>query len=334
LGTAEAALAASWSQLTPIIGEAAASCIQKGCDAEKLLAALNWAEQPNHFLLSAQALDYPEELRHIANPPPLLYGIGRRELLKATKLAMVGSRNPTPQGERNAEVFARALSEASLTIVSGLAQGIDTAAHRGGLQGTGSSIAVVGTGLDRVYPARNHELAKMLSADGLLLSEFPLGTPPLAGNFPRRNRIISGLSKGCLVVEAAIGSGSLITAALAAEQGREVFAIPGSIHSPLSKGCHSLIKQGAKLVETAQDLLEELHWHVSHTIGVDQESNYADLSENGTKLLEAIGYDPVDLDSLCERAEMGIDVISAMLLQFELAGLVTVLPGNLYQRAN
>ncbi len=323
-------LGASKSQAAAVVGDAATGKLQAGCDPAQLANSLEWLQKPGHFLVSIQSSDYPPALREISHAPALLYGIGRRELLCTPKLAIVGSRNPTAQGEKNAHAFAQALSEASLTIVSGLALGIDACAHRGGLLGPGSSIAVVGTGLDRVYPARNRDLARSISTDGLLLSEFALGIPPLAGNFPRRNRIISGLSLGCLVVEAAIGSGSLITAQLAGEQGREVFAIPGSIHSALSKGCHALIKQGAKLVETARDVLEELGWGVA---GVSStETNHLSRSSGDESLLKALGYDPVDLDSLCERSGLPIDRLSAQLLHLELSGQIVCLPGGLYQR--
>ncbi len=314
-----------------MIGDTAAGKLQAGCDPEILAKSLAWLENPDHFLVSIQSPEYPAALKEISHPPALLYAMGRRELLGGPKLAIVGSRNPTAQGEKNAHAFAQSLSAASLTIVSGLALGIDASAHRGGLQGQGSSIAVVGTGLDRVYPARNHDLARSLAKNGLLVSEFALGTPPVAANFPRRNRILSGLSLGCLVVEAAIGSGSLITAKLAADQGREVFAIPGSIHSALSKGCHALIKQGAKLVETALDVLEELGWGVS---AVSHEGTLRPpLSSDEENLLNAVGYDPADLDSLCDRSGLPVDQLSAQLLHLELAGLIVSLPGGLYQRA-
>ncbi|MFN0314385.1 MAG: DNA-processing protein DprA [Burkholderiales bacterium] len=296
-----------------------------------LAKTLAWLQAPGRFLVTLQSADYPPALKEINLAPTLLYAMGRRELLVSEKLAVVGSRNPTAQGEKNALAFAQALSEANLTIVSGLALGIDACAHWGALKGHGSTIAVVGTGLDRVYPARNRDLARTLAQDGLLLSEFPLGTPPIAGNFPRRNRILSGLSLGCLVVEAAIGSGSLITAQLAGEQGREVFAIPGSIHSPLSKGCHALIKQGAKLAETANDVLEELGWGTSEPNG--EGARRAPLSADDEALLMAVGFDPVDLDSLCDRSGLTVDKLSAQLLQLELAGLIVSLPGGFYQRS-
>jgi DNA processing protein len=238
---------------------------------------------------------------------------------------VVGSRNATPQGLKTAQSFARAFSEVGLVIVSGLAIGVDSAAHRGGLEGRGSTVAVLGTGIDIVYPRRNEPLAEEILLRGALVSEFPLGTPPNAGNFPRRNRLISGLARGCLVVEAALDSGSLITARLAAEQGREVLAIPGSIHSPLSRGCHALIKQGAKLVESAQDVLEELGAPVA------PETRSPEPSE-GHDLLDKMGFDPCDIDGLIARSGLTAEIVSSILLQLELEGKVAGLPGGLYQR--
>ncbi len=253
----------------------------------------------------------------------LLYVKGRVDLLNAQSLAVVGSRNASAQGLRNAEAFAKSTSDSGLCVVSGMAHGVDAAAHHGGLQGTGSSVAVVGTGLDKVYPAANRELAHRLAQDGTIISEFPLGTPPLAANFPRRNRIISGLSLGCLVVEASLQSGSLITARMALEQGREVFAIPGSIHSPQSKGCHALIKQGAKLVETAQDILEELGYRSVAA---------APITSIEHPLFAHLGFDPLDVETLAQRSSLTIGELSAILLQLELDGLIATLPGGLYQR--
>ena len=226
----------------------------------------------------------------------------------------------------NAEAFAKSLSDAGLCIISGMAHGIDSAAHRGALRGQGCSIAVVGTGLDKVYPAANRDLAHVLAQQGTLVSEFPLGTPPLAANFPRRNRLISGMSLGCLVVEASLQSGSLITARLALEQGRDVFAIPGSIHAPQSKGCHALLKQGAKLVEAAQDILEELG-------GMLIAPAQTPASEGSdAALFEYLGFDPVDVDTLSVRSGLTVSQLSAMLLTLELGGRICVLPGGLYQR--
>jgi len=249
-------------------------------------------------------------------------------LLQRPALAIVGSRNASAQGESNAGHFARALSDAGLTIVSGLALGIDAAAHRGGLAGAGSTIAVLGTGVDVVYPNRNAELAAEIARRGLLISEFALGTPAIAHNFPRRNRLISGLARGCLIVEAAIASGSLITARCAADQGRDVFAIPGSIHSPLAKGCHALIKSGAKLVESADDVLAELAGFQPTA----RATTLAAAPSGDTGLLAVMGHDPVDVDSLCERAGLSPEEVTSQLLRLELDGRVTALPGGLYQR--
>jgi DNA processing protein len=291
-------------------------------------AALAWLEQPGNTLVTLADAAYPPLLLEIADPPPLLYARGRLELLQRPALAIVGSRNATAQGAANAEAFAKTLSGA-FSIVSGLALGIDAAAHRGGLAGPGSTIAVLGTGIDVVYPRANAALAAQIAEQGLLLSEFPLGTGALASNFPRRNRLISGLAQGCLVVEAALASGSLITARSAAEQGREVFAIPGSIHSPVSKGCHALIKSGAKLVESAEDVLAEL--------GGFRASGFASTTQPGpgaesAGLLQHMGHDPVDVDALCVRAGMTAEQVSSELLRLELDGRVAALPGGLFQR--
>ena len=290
--------------------------------------ALDWAAAENHFVITLADETYPRVLLEIADPPAVLYAHGRVELLQYPALAVVGSRNATAQGESNAEQFARSLSEAGLTIVSGLALGIDAAAHRGGLAGASSTIAVLGTGVDVVYPNRNAELAAEIARRGLLVSEFALGTPAIAHNFPRRNRLISGLARGCLIVEAAIASGSLITARCAADQGRDVFAIPGSIHSPLAKGCHALIKSGAKLVESADDVLAELAGFQP----TGRASTLAPAPSADTGLLAVMGHDPVDVDSLCARAGLSPEEVTSQLLRLELDGRVTALPGGLYQR--
>jgi len=249
---------ASVSQLREVVDREFAQKINKGVDIETIQPTLEWLKKDNaHFVTLADAT-YPQRLLEISNPPAMLYAIGNLQWLNHPSLAMVGSRSATPQGEKNAEDFAQSLCNQGLCVVSGMALGIDGAAHRGALKSNGATIAVIGTGLDIVYPARHRDLAHKIAERGLIISEFSLGTPSKAQNFPRRNRIISGLSLGCLVIEANIDSGSLITARLSAEQGREVFAIPGSIHSPVSKGCHQLIKQGAKLVENTTDILEEL----------------------------------------------------------------------------
>ena len=318
-------LNATRAQLSRVVPEALAAGIlerNRGAEVEK---ALQWAAQPEHTVLTLADVEYPRQLLEIADPPALLYVAGSVKLLSSPALAVVGSRNATPQGLKNAQSFARAFSEAGLVIVSGLAIGVDSAAHSGGLEGRGSTIAVLGTGIDIVYPRRNESLAREISLRGALVSEFPLGTPPTAGNFPRRNRLISGLARGCLVVEATLDSGSLITARLAMEQGRDVLAIPGSIHSPLSRGCHSLIKQGAKLVESAQDVLEELG-----AAGVSETRSLE--PGGGHDLLDKMGFDPCDIDGLIARSGLTAEIVSAILLQLELEGKVAGLPGGLYQR--
>lgn len=316
---------ATQSELRQVVGDVVARRIAEGPDLAACVPSLEWLASPGNALLTLADEHYPPALLEIPDPPPLLYAKGNLQLLGRPALAVVGSRSATPQGEKNAEDFARALSEAGYCIVSGLALGIDGAAHRGALAGGGSTIAVVGTGLDIVYPARHKALAHQIASQGLLLSEFPLGTPSRAQNFPRRNRIISGLALGCLVVEANLQSGSLITARLAAEQGREVFAIPGSIHSPLAKGCHQLIKQGAKLVDGIPDILEELG-------GTAPELPKATAPADSEPLLACLGFDPVSLDALAERSGLTSDALSAMLLLLELEGKVVSLPGGRYQR--
>lgn len=301
----------------------------EGLDAavDQLMAWLAAADN-HHVLVLGDAL-YPPELLQIADPPLLLYVLGNIGALQhPQRLAIVGSRNPTPQGQANARQFAQALSEAGVCVVSGLALGVDGAAHEGALQADAPTIAVVGTGLDRVYPKRHLALAHRIAEHGALVSEYPLGTPPLAPNFPRRNRIIAGLSQGTLVVEAAVQSGSLITARLAAEQGREVFAIPGSIHAPQSRGCHALIRQGAKLVESAQDILEELR--VPDPFATARTPETPTATEDA--LLEAMGYDPVSLDALQARTGLDTATLQARLLELELDGAVSRMPGGLLQR--
>ncbi len=329
-GGPEQVLAASPAMLAKVVPPEIATAVGRGPDRTAFEHTLTWLRETGHALIAWDDPAYPRALLTITDPPPVLYFHGRSELLNRPALAIVGSRNATAPGRENAEAFAKALSEAGLTIVSGLALGIDAAAHRGGLAGAGASLAVVGTGIDRVYPAANRDLAHRLAIDGGVLSEFALGTPPLPGNFPRRNRLISGLARGVLVVEATLASGSLITARFAAEQNRDVFAIPGSIHSPFSKGSHRLIKDGAKLVETAQDVLEELGMTASGSSatpapGVTVEGDTA-------RVLTALGYDPAGIDALTSRCGLPADVVSVALVQLELAGEVAGLPGGLYQR--
>jgi DNA processing protein len=324
------ALQANTSEIARAAGEAAAAALRSRPDSALVRRSLEWLEEEGNHLLTLADERFPQTLLETADPPLLLFVKGRVELLERPSLAVVGSRSGTARGIRDAEAFAQALSEAGLTIISGLAIGIDSAAHRGGLMGSASSIAVVGTGLDKVYPARNRELAHRLAAEGALVSEFPLGTPPLASNFPRRNRIISGLARGCLVIEAALPSGSLITARQAADQGREVFAVPGSIHSPLSKGCHWLLKQGAKLVESAQDVLEELGMAPAGPGAIQED--VPPLTASASALLGAMGFEPIDPDTIYDRAGVSPGIAGPILLQLELDGYVARLPGGLLQR--
>ena len=339
IGLPERIFSASRAQLLAHVGEAQATAIAGTRDDAAIQAlidrSLEWARAPGNAILTLADETYPRQLLTIADPPPVLYVKGRIELLGRPAVAIVGSRNGTAQGNANAENFARALSEGGFTIVSGQALGIDASAHRGGLAGKGSTIAVIGTGADVVYPARNRDLAHAIAAKGLIVSEFALGTPALAANFPRRNRIISGLSRGVLVVEAALRSGSLITARMAAEQGRDVFAVPGSIHSPLSKGCHALIKQGAKLVDAAQDVIEELGddappRHNAPDAAAPAQPPGGDTP--ATSLLADMGYDVIGLDALRERCGLSAAMLSALLLELELDGRVVSMPGGNVQR--
>ena len=321
-------LAAKRSELGRHIPQAVAAAIHDARSDPLIKAASDWLQEPAHRIVTLADAEYPPSLLQIPDPPPLLYVGGRVDLLSRPSLAIVGSRSASAQGSVNAEAFARTLSDAGLTIVSGLALGIDAAAHRGALAGASSSVAVLGTGADIVYPSRHRALAQELAARGAFLSEFPLGTRPLPANFPRRNRLISGLALGCLVVEAAAESGSLITARMAAEQGREVFAIPGSIHSPLSKGCHALIRQGAKLVESARDILEELRISSPQSPAATRDP----ASGAARAVLEAIGHDPCDADTIAQRSGLSTGEIAALLTQLELAGQISAMPGGLYLR--
>ncbi|MCK5386049.1 MAG: DNA-processing protein DprA, partial [Gammaproteobacteria bacterium] len=302
-------------------------------DWEKVDADLIWAEQENASIITLDDDRYPTMLKNISDAPSLLYTLGQAEILKLPQLAIVGSRNPTHAGRDIAHDFAAYLTAMGMTVTSGMAMGIDAAAHQGaldtmqkGLNGHGFTAAVTGTGLDRVYPAKNREIAHKIAENGVLVSEYAPGTPPLPGNFPRRNRIISGLSMGVLVVEAALQSGSLITARLASEQGREVFAVPGSIHHPLAKGCHVLIRQGAKLVETAQHILEELGGFVEmlnendSTTGLNKESGQSEtdsvfhVDDEYKEVLKCIGFEPTSVDKVVERSGLTADAVCSMLL--------------------
>ncbi len=337
-GSAQAVFEQSTGTLQQLGSDRLADALQAEPEtlATQLKTTLEWLNAAdNRRVVTLGDAAYPVALLDIEDPPSMLYMLGALDSAaqmaienSALCLAIVGSRNPTPQGEVNARQFARVFGGAGLCVVSGLALGVDGAAHDGALLGGGTTIAVVGTGLDRVYPKQHLDLAHRIAQQGLIISEFPLGTPPLTANFPKRNRIISGLSQGTLVVEAALKSGSLITARLAAEQGKEVFAIPGSIHSPQSRGCHALIRQGAKLVESAQDVLEELklpHANAGPATPCDPEAPEPPL-------LSALGFDMVSLDALQARTGMTTADLQSQLLELEMAGQITRLQGGLYQR--
>ena len=355
-GLPQQVLAQSQSALQEVVSAHQAAALRQPQAQTQTLIETTWqwlqqgSSDVQRRILVLGDPDYPPLLLEMADPPLLLYAMGQVDRLRGAqpRIAMVGSRNPTPQGAGNARAFAKTFAEGGWTVVSGLALGVDGAAHEGALQATLHSdlglatIAVVGTGLDRVYPRQHRELAHRIAQHGVILSECSLGTPTLAHHFPKRNRILAGLSHGVLVVEAALQSGSLITARLAAEQGKEVFAIPGSIHAPQSRGCHALIRQGAKLVESAQDVLEELR-HVTFGAGgsvtgvgavSENEAVSTDCSVHGkeTFLLQALGHDPVGLDALLERTGLDASTLQARLLELELAGVVGRLPGGLFQR--
>lgn len=337
-GTPQAIFTASPDALRSVVSARVTATLLSAPDAalQQLHGRIqDWCAVAGNQVLTRADPRYPSDLLEIPDPPLILYVKGRVELLRAAGIGMVGSRHASTQGVRDAAQFAEALSQAGLTVVSGLAAGIDAAAHQGALRGAGSTIAVIGTGADIVYPARHRSLAHQIAETGCLVSEYPLGTPAIASNFPRRNRIISGLSKGVLVVEAAAQSGSLITARMAAEQGRDVFAIPGSIHSPLAKGCHQLIRQGAKLAETAQDILDELPDYFLTAIpqaASASQSGAAVQTADVPALLTVMGFDPLPLDVLAMRSGLEIAELSSQLLALELAGELESLPGGFYRR--
>ncbi|REG60558.1 DNA protecting protein DprA [Paraburkholderia sp. BL6669N2] len=387
-GLPEAIFEQAPGALAEIAGEAAAraALAPTGPDFEAQLdAVIAWREQPGNQVVTLDDPAYPPALLTMPDPPPLLYIKGRLNLLHTRAVALVGSRSATPQGVEDAERFARELSVAGVTVVSGLALGIDGAAHRGGLEGIGGTVAVIGTGADLVYPAAHHALARQIAVQGAILSEWPLGTPARAANFPQRNRLIAGLVSGVVIVEAAMRSGSLITARLANEMGRDIFALPGSIHAPLSRGCHRIIKQGAKLVETPDEVLEELGFarraapraasgagsaHATFwsragsgnrparsAADVDRanlaalqptEASPADsagaalaaappcppANPEAQRLLAALGHSPTTLEILATRTEMEDADLQTALLQLELAGQVTMLPGGRFMRAS
>lgn len=326
--------AANLKQLKEIVSEAVALQITQGVNQEAIADFKQWVTQAGNSLVTLADAEYPKSLLEIADPPPFLYAKGDLALLNKPSIAIVGSRNASVQGEKNAEAFAHDLCNYGLCVVSGLALGIDGAAHRGALKANGATIAVVGTGLDIVYPAKHRDLAHQIAEKGLIVSEFALGTASRPQNFPKRNRIISGLSLGCLVVEANLQSGSQITARMAGEQGREIFAIPGSIHSPMSKGCHQLIKQGAKLVDCLQDIVEELQ--LVKMLQEDMENSApttdAEQVSSGDGLLGLMGFDAISLENLVGLTSLSVAEISAQLMLLELEGRITSLAGGQYQR--
>ena len=327
----QAVLAASRKDLGRVVPPSGVDRILAPVPEDRLATTLRWLDAPDHEIVAWDDTDYPRALLEVADAPPILFFVGRRELLNRASLAVVGSRNATPQGIENARAFAAAFSAAGLTVVSGMALGIDAAAHEGALDGPGGTLAVVGTGLDRVYPAKHRALAHAIALKGALVSEYPPGTPPLKENFPRRNRLLSGLARGVLVVEATLSSGSLITARWAGEQGREVFAIPGSIHSPFAKGCHKLIREGAKLVETAQDVLAELGIGAPASLSASRATK-RNAPTPESPLLAMMGHDPVTIDTLVERTGSSADAVAAGLVRLELDALVCALPGGYWQR--
>lgn len=326
-GSASAVLQADPADIAARFGERAREALAEGPPPALLEATLRWLEGDHHHLIAISDDAYPPLLREIAAAPTVLYAAGRLELLGNAAVAVVGSRNATALGKRDAQAIAQALSEAGVTVVSGLALGIDSAAHRGGLAGPASTIAVLGTGIDQAYPRSNAALQEQIAASGLLLSEFWLGTAPIGWNFRRRNRLISGLSRGVLVVEAGRPSGSLVTTKYALEQNRDVFALPGSVHSPLSKGCHWLIRQGATLVESAADILAELG-----LAPAPQDDCAAVAADREHPLLAAMGFAPASVDEMVERLGAAAAQVAAELARLEVEGRVVFLPGGRYQR--
>lgn len=337
-GTPAAVFAAGLSAVAGVIGIKLAQSLFEGCQQEAQQALIEqtraWLAEPGHHIVTLADSEYPQRLLESSDPPSLLYVNGDPAYLNHPAIGVVGSRNATPQGVENARAFSKTLADAGFCIISGLALGIDAAAHEGALRSDTRSgtVAVIGTGIDRVYPASNKKLAHVITSNGCIVSEFPLGTVAAAGNFPRRNRLIAGLSQACLVVEAAPASGSLITARLAGELGRDIFAIPGSIHAPQYKGCHALIKQGAKLVECAQDILEELRPQAAPNLTIAPADNSSGLRPEHAALLKALGHEPATLDQLINRCGLAADAVLAMLTELNLDGVVTNLPGGRYQR--
>jgi DNA processing protein len=329
-GHPQAVFQAAIADLKRIVSEKIALQIKADFDESLLTKTREWLSQSDNFIITLADASYPQSLLEISDPPPFLYAKGNTSLLNQASIAVVGSRSASVQGEKNAHAFSFELAQHGLVVVSGMALGIDGAAHRGALAATGATIAVVGTGLDIVYPAKHRDLAHEIAKHGLIISEFPLGTPSMAKNFPKRNRIISGLSMGCLVVEANLQSGSQITARLAGEQGREVFAIPGSIHSPTAKGCHQLIKQGAKLVDCIQDILEELHWEIDISTKKSQPAKIDETANH--PVLQLMSYEPTPLETIVNLSNLPVNEVSSMLMMLELEGKIASLPGGKYQK--
>ncbi|MGI9275733.1 MAG: DNA-processing protein DprA [Endozoicomonas sp.] len=338
-GSPERILGASYTELRAGLPEKLSEAIAGNPETEaihqKIEQARIWLESSEaHHIISLASPVYPVRLKELPDPPPLLYIIGSPSLLSQPQLSVVGSRRPTPQGRRLAQEIALDIGKAGIVITSGMALGIDAAAHQGVLSSYGSTIAVLGTGVDQVYPRSHAKLYGLIAQQGTLVSEFPLGTSASPGNFPRRNRIISGLSMGVLVVEAAEKSGSLISARLAAEQGREVFAVPGSVMNPLSRGCHRLIREGAVLVESAQDILLELESHLrSLLLEDDTEEQYENISDTHKRVLESMGYETVSMDILTQATGLPCDELSMVLTELELEGLVESVPGGFIRSA-
>lgn len=348
-GTPQAVRAQSFDSLAAIAGQQAARAVlappAAGFD-ERVARLAAWCSESGNALVPLDDPAYPPTLRTMHDPPPLLYVKGRIELLHAPGVAIVGSRNATPQGLEDAEHFARTLADAGLTVISGLALGIDGAAHRGAIDGRGGTVAIIGTGADIVYPAGHRALAHALAARGAIVSEWPLGTPARREHFPQRNRLIAGLARGVLIIEAALRSGSLITARLANEMGREVFAVPGSIHAPLSRGCHQLIKEGAKLTETPEDIFEELGIAPmpssaqsapasASAASVTAPAGRLDaphLDACALRVLDALGHAPATLEILATRTDMSGAALQGKLLELELSGHVSALPGGRFAR--
>ena len=325
-GTAEAV----WQEFRSAEGvpRAVVAALAQGPEQALFERCLSWAQAPDRRLIALEDQHYPPLLRETHAPPGILFGRGDVDRLQRTCVAIVGARNATPQGERDAEAMAHELSNAGLTIVSGLALGVDAAAHRGALKGPGSTIAVMGTGMDIIYPRSNRSLCDRIAAEGCLLTEFALGMPPIPGNFPRRNRIISGLSRAVLVVEANENSGSLLTADYALEQDRAVLAMPGSIHSPLAKGCHKLIKEGAALVETADDVFAALGLPRRH----GPTRSGPNCEDRDDPLLRAMGRDPVSADQIAVRCGLAAAAVAARLSHMQLSGQIEEVAAGRFQR--